>query len=261
MQKLINLPFFHLHVQTLGQMVLKALEAARRVIRANISILTPISCQADIFPSWAFCQAEFFSIFNLSRAHQQLLAPPPHHVWVFLSLLNADQRGHNFWVFFLYFHFRGILWLRPTSTITGNQHLINHCPSNPSLTFLPRIHFFLLSDHIFSSEDYLWSHFLFSAAADHLLLLLNQLRSFCLRSKCFFLKSERWETLLFWLLCRFLNWRSFDDVAGFKLSLALLSCLMGLTTLISWQLYVILQYYGFSITWSFGQMICAPQIS
>ena len=95
MQKLINLPFFHLHVQTLGQMVLKALEVARRVIRKNISILASISCQADIFPDIP-CQGEPFSIFNLSWAHHQLLAPPPHHVWVFLSLLNADQSDHNF---------------------------------------------------------------------------------------------------------------------------------------------------------------------
>ena len=97
MQKLINLPFFHLHVQTLGQMVLKALEVARRVIRANISILAPISCQADILPSWYLAKLSFFQFtirVQITSSLLLLLTIVKYFLW--FSLLNADQSDHNF---------------------------------------------------------------------------------------------------------------------------------------------------------------------
>ena len=158
----IHLPFFHLQVQTLGQMVLKALEAAsRRATRTNT-----ISC---IFSPIFFLPGSFFSTFNfwLSRADQ--LHPARHHFEFWLSLFNSAQSDHP-----LVKHY--LLYRSSTSDI-------NHYSSSakkPSLSSLQEITltFLLCLSHLILTDD------------DQ---LLNQSQSFLL---LFRINSERWEILI-----------------------------------------------------------------
>ena len=158
----IYLPFFHLQVQTLGQMVLKALEAAsRRATRTNT-----ISC---IFSPIFFLPGSFFSTFNFWLSQADQLHPARHHFEFWLSLFSSEQSDHP-----LVKH--SLLHRSSTSDI-------NHYSSSakkPSLSSLQEITitFLLCLSHLILTDD------------DQ---LLNQSQSFLL---LFRINSERWEILI-----------------------------------------------------------------
>ena len=126
-QKQIHSPFFHLHVQTLGQIVLKALEMARRVAKTNsIScILLPILpvFNFQFSTEWSG-QPPCLSPFSSFDFHFSALIPYSWSTWELPTITSQPPaliKTHSLSLSL----FRSHLLPTPISCSTG----LNHCES------------------------------------------------------------------------------------------------------------------------------------